>query len=100
MRISGTRYDTINIQGRKVSGSFQVDETKNPALWEETDDDGELKGKTRLGILRLQNNRLTICDSRPGERRPTVFDTTGTSHVLATYERIREDRGQKTDSGR
>ena len=83
MKISGTRYESKNKEGPTVSGSFQIDESKRPARWEETDDNGVMKGKTRLGVFRLDTDRLIICDAQPDEPRPGEFETKGSNRVMA-----------------
>lgn len=49
--------------------------------------DGPAKGKTLLGIYKVDGDKLTICFGASGKERPTEFKTGDPLIVLATYER-------------
>jgi hypothetical protein len=44
--------------------------------------DGPLKGKTRLGIYKIEGDRETVCLAQPSRPRPNRFDSKqGAIHV-------------------
>jgi len=49
---------------------------------------GDIKGKTALGIYKIDDDVLTICRSGPDHARPTAFaSNAGSGHTLMTYKR-------------
>jgi uncharacterized protein (TIGR03067 family) len=62
--------------------TYTLDSSKTPAHIEMLGNEGDLKGKPALGIIKLENGILTLCYVMPGSERPTAF----TSHLgsLAT----------------
>src|SRR5262245_11197173 len=61
---------TLKIEGDKhtakfgtvtIVGTHKVDPTKKPAEIEASDTEGPFKGKTRLGIYKLEGDQFTFC---------------------------------------
>jgi uncharacterized protein (TIGR03067 family) len=50
-------------------------------------EDGPAKGKSLLGIYKVEGDVLTLCFSAAGQARPKEFKTGDRNTVLATYER-------------
>lgn len=67
------------------SGTFKADAAKGTIDF--TPGDGPAKGKTLLGIYKVDGGVLTLCFAAAGRERPKEFATTDRAVVLATYER-------------
>jgi uncharacterized protein (TIGR03067 family) len=49
---------------------------------------GDAKGRTSLGIYKIEDDVLTICRAAPDKPRPTAFDSQpGSGHTLMSYKR-------------
>lgn len=71
-----------------IKGNFKIDPTKKPKQSEATYTEGELKGKTVLGIYEVDGENMRICYALPGKDRPTEFSSKeGSGHVLLIYKR-------------
>jgi uncharacterized protein (TIGR03067 family) len=66
-------------------GTIKVDAAKGTIDF--TPEDGPAKGKTLLGIYKVDGDKLTLCFTSPGGERPKEFKSGERSTVLATYER-------------
>jgi uncharacterized protein (TIGR03067 family) len=66
-------------------GTFKVDEKKGTIDF--TPDDGPAKGKTLLGIYKVDGDMLTLCFTVAGMARPTELKSGERTTVLATYQR-------------
>lgn len=86
----GTAYE-FKMEGLKAeAGEFKLDpKAKVPAV-DYKITAGEHKGKTQLGIYRLDGDTLTICLAEEGaEKRPAAFKTVddGPEYVMFTLKR-------------
>jgi uncharacterized protein (TIGR03067 family) len=81
----GTYEFPTGINRISKKGTFKVDAAKGTIDF--MPDDGPGKGKTLLGIYKVEGNTLTLCFTIPGKDRPAEFKTTEKNTVLATYER-------------
>lgn len=71
-----------------IKGNFKIDPTKKPKQSEATYTQGDLAGKTVLGIYEVDGDSMRICYAIPGKDRPTEFSSKeGSGHVLITYKR-------------
>lgn len=71
-----------------IKGNVKIDPTKKPKQSEATYTEGELKGKTVLGIYEVDGDNMRICYALPGKDRPTEFSSKPDSgHVLIIYKR-------------
>jgi uncharacterized protein (TIGR03067 family) len=85
---SGTRYTLTPKNGTAVPGMFKIDPGQSPRTIDMTPTAGRYKGKTLLGIYKLEGDTLTICFAEPGKDRPTEFvSKPGTGWVLAVHQR-------------
>lgn len=76
-----------------AKGNIKIDPTKRPKQSEATYTEGELKGKTVLGIYEVDGENMRICFSLPGKERPREFSSKPDSaHVLITYKRDGEPK--------
>ena len=68
----------------------RVDAAKNPKQIDMVGTEGELKGKSALGIYKVDGDMLTICYVMPGKERPVGFDSQPQSGAfLVTYKRAK-----------
>jgi uncharacterized protein (TIGR03067 family) len=71
-----------------VIAKVKIDATKNPKQTDVTYSEGELKGKTVLGIYKLEGDTATFCHAPPGKPRPKEFSAKpGSGHVLIVNKR-------------
>lgn len=71
-----------------IAGTTKVDPTQHPMTIDVTYTEGDPKGKTALGIYKIEGDMLTICRSAPDQARPSEFaSTAGSGHTLMTYKR-------------
>jgi uncharacterized protein (TIGR03067 family) len=66
-------------------GAYKIDAAKSTIDF--TPDDGPAKGKTLLGIYKVEGKLLTLCFTSAGMARPKELKTDNRNTVLATYER-------------
>jgi uncharacterized protein (TIGR03067 family) len=75
-----------------IASTTKLDPTQNPMTIDVTFTEGDSKGKTALGIYRIEGDLLTICRSAPDQARPTMFASTpGSGHTLMTYKREKQE---------
>jgi uncharacterized protein (TIGR03067 family) len=71
-----------------IAAATDIDPTKTPITIDFSYTEGDIKGKTALGIYKIENDLLTICRTSPGDARPTEFTSKpGSGHTLMTYRR-------------
>ena len=66
-------------------GTLKIDSAKNTIDF--MPEDGFAKGKTLLGIYKVEGDILTLCFTSASLPRPKEFKTADRNTVLATYER-------------
>jgi len=88
--IEGERF-TIRLKGKVLyGGTVRVYPDRRPPAIDFMHTEGDFKGKTWLGIYRLDGDRLRVCDNAyaPDGGRPTEFTSPpGSGRVLADFER-------------
>jgi uncharacterized protein (TIGR03067 family) len=72
LTLKGNKY-TVKLGDDKFSGHQKLDPTKSPKEIDATDTDGANKGKTMLGIYKLEKGMFTVYFSPPGKDRPKEF---------------------------
>src|SRR5262245_32768084 len=78
----------VGINRIAPKGTFKVDAEKGTIDF--TPDAAPAKGKTLLGIYKIEGDKLTICFAGTGGERPKEFKSGDRLIVLATYERKKE----------
>jgi uncharacterized protein (TIGR03067 family) len=89
LTFAGNKY-TVTVAGRiSLEGTFRIDPTKKPKVFEETHTSGAKRGQSSVGIYKLEGDRLTICLPETGkDNRPTGFvSKAGTGHELTVFKR-------------
>src|SRR5690349_18722541 len=73
------------------TGRYTCDPAKSPKTIDIAPGDGPNKGKTMLGIYKLDGDKLTACYDAADKGRPTDFTAPeGSGRVLVTYERMKK----------
>jgi uncharacterized protein (TIGR03067 family) len=91
LTMDGDRYK-VTVQGKLVEGgTFKLDPGKSPRTLDLTITEGDDKGKTQLGIYKLDGEALTIALPPTGTTaRPAAFESTAKNQVeLTTFRRAR-----------
>src|SRR4051812_1587257 len=74
-----------------IVSATKIDPGKSPKTIDVTFTAGQGKGKTSLGIYKIEGDPLTICRAAPGEARPKeLASRPGSGHTLMSYRRTRE----------
>lgn len=73
-----------------IASTTEIDPSQVPMTMDISYTEGANRGKTALGIYKIEDDLLTICRSGPGQARPTQFASdAGSGHTLMTYKRER-----------
>ncbi len=81
------RSQALNDGKLFLASTTQLDPTTDPASIDITFTEGKDKGKTALGIYKIEDDTLTICRSAPGQPRPTEFASKPAGGLtLMTYQ--------------
>jgi uncharacterized protein (TIGR03067 family) len=85
LKMEGDKH-TAKVGKVTIIGTHKLNPTKKPAAIDASDTEGPFKGKTRLGIYKLEGGQFTFCFALPGKDRPEQFSTTsGTGHILVVW---------------
>lgn len=85
--IEGDKY-TLRIGDKTLSGTQKIDPTKRPKEIEAMDTEGPNKGKTILGIYKLEKDEFTVCFAATGKDRPKEFRTkSGTGEFIHVWKK-------------
>ena len=82
--IKDGKYTLTPKEGKPLEGTFTVDGAKKTIDIKPTE--GNYKGKTLLGIYKLEGDMLTVCFAEPDQERPTEFASKA-GVVLVVHQR-------------
>src|SRR5262245_44251365 len=74
LTLTETTYSLLVTEGTD-KGTIKLDPKAKPAAIDVVGTEGVNKGKTFLGIYKLEGGKLTICYDLSGKGRPTKFAT-------------------------
>lgn len=78
-----------------LAGPCTLDPTQDPMTLDVSYTEGVNKGKTSLGIFKIEDGVLTICRRPPDKPRPTEFlSKPDSSTILISYKRAKTDAGK------
>jgi uncharacterized protein (TIGR03067 family) len=85
----GTGKTTALNEGKVfIASTTKIDPAKNPMTIDMDYTEGDLKGKSSLGIYKIEDDLLTICRAAPDKARPTEFSSVaGSGNTLMAYKR-------------
>lgn len=90
LTLTADRYKTERGEQVLFDSTYKVDASKTPAEIDMIGTEGDSKGKTAPGILKLDGDTLTMCYVMPGKERPTAFDSQPSSGAtLAVWKRAK-----------
>jgi uncharacterized protein (TIGR03067 family) len=91
--IDGQGNTKAQIEGKTfIASTIKTDPGKSPRTMDITFTEGPDKGKTSLGIYKVEGDVLTICRAAPGQDRPAAFASrAGSGHTLMSYRRVKPD---------
>lgn len=91
LTLTADRYKTVRGEQVLFDSTYSVDASKNPAQIDMIGTEGELKGKSAPGILKLDGDSLTMCYTMPGKDRPAAFESQPQSGVfLVVWKRSQQ----------
>jgi len=71
-----------------IASTTRIDPARDPMTIDVTFTEGEARGRTALGIYKIEDDVLTICRTAPGKARPTEFSSRpGSGQTLMAYKR-------------
>jgi uncharacterized protein (TIGR03067 family) len=71
-----------------IASTTKIDPTSAPMTIDVTFTEGGDKGRTALGIYKIEDDVLTICRAAPDQPRPSAFASEpGSGHTLMAYKR-------------
>lgn len=87
LTIKGNKH-TVKIGEVTIVGTHKVDASKKPHEIDGMDTEGPNKGKTTLGIYKLEKGQFTVCFAPSGKDRPTKFTSkSGTGEFVHVWKR-------------
>jgi RNA polymerase sigma-70 factor (ECF subfamily) len=88
----GARLQVSAPGGKQMEmGEVRLDPGKNPRHFDLVGLEGDAKGKSLLGIYKLEKGRMTICMRDPGKERPTEFTADqGSDQEMITLESLKD----------
>jgi uncharacterized protein (TIGR03067 family) len=92
LTLTTDRYKTERGEQVLFDSTYKVDASKTPTAIDMIGTEGDLKGKSALGILKLDDETLTMCYVMPGKERPTALESQPNSGAtLAVWKRAKSN---------
>jgi uncharacterized protein (TIGR03067 family) len=90
LEFDGGRFRILEADRVLFGGRFTAGAGKQPAEIDFTIDEGDAKGQIWLGIFKVEDRTLTICDNAPDTTAPRPRDFQagqGSGHVCLEFQR-------------
>ena len=94
LTLTADRYKSERGDQVLFDSTYTLDANKTPAHIDMVGTEGDLKGKSAPGILKLDGDRLTMCYVMPGKDRPTAFDSQPQSGAFLVVWKRAEKAGE------
>jgi uncharacterized protein (TIGR03067 family) len=83
---------TFSAGDQTEEGTIKLDPEKKPATLDFEITAGNDKGKTQVGIYKVEKEAITLCLARPGEKdRPTEFSSAGDKGFILIVMKRKDD---------
>ena len=90
LNIKDDKHD-VKVGDDKFIGTHKLDPSKDPKQIDAMDTDGKFKGKTSLGIYKLDGDQFTVCFAPPDKDRPKEFSSkAGTGEILHVWKKAKK----------
>lgn len=87
LTIEGDKH-TVHVGEETIIGTHKLAPTKKPKEIDAMDTEGPFKGKTTLGIYKLEGDEFTVCFAPPDKDRPKEFTSkSGTGAFVHVWKR-------------
>jgi uncharacterized protein (TIGR03067 family) len=87
LTVKGNKH-TVKVGDNTIIGTHKLNPTKNPKEMDSTDTEGPLKGKSYLGIYKLEKGVFTVYFAPPGKDRPKEFaDKTNPGEIFHVWKK-------------
>lgn len=87
---AGNHFQISGKEGVLFGGSFTVDAAQAPAHIDFKIEEGAARGQSWMGIFKIENGLLTVCDNAPdpaAPRQPDFGAPKGSAYVCLTFKR-------------
>lgn len=88
--IDGEKFQVLDKKKTLESGTFKIDKSKSPVQIDLFFPERDKTEAGYPGIIKLEEDKITVCYDRAGEERPEAFATSKKKqHVLIALQKVK-----------